>query len=267
MSDRVALVTGCSSGIGRATALALADRGYEVVATARRPETLDDLPVARTLALDVDSDASVQEACRQVGAVDVLVNNAGFGLDGSVEEVPLSDVRSAFETNFYGAVRMIQACLPAMRSRGSGAIVNVTSTAGIAAAPLGGFYSATKFALEAVSESLHLEVGHFGVRVIVIEPGSIETRFGDNMVDYRPQPGPYRPLAAQWEGALDLLRGGDPSPGPDLVATAICDALESEAAPLRIPVGADAQLVAAARQGSDYESFEAAMREVLHIDW
>ena len=105
---------------------------------------------------------------------------------------------------------MIQAFVPAMRERGSGTIVNVTSVSGIVGGPLAGFYSATKFALEALSESLHLEVGHFGVKVLVVEPGSIATRFGENMVDLRGRPGPYAELAAKWESAMGVLGGGSP---------------------------------------------------------
>jgi NAD(P)-dependent dehydrogenase (short-subunit alcohol dehydrogenase family) len=262
-----AIVTGCSTGIGRATAIELTARGYEVIATARKPETLDDLKVARTLALDVDSDDSVAGALDAIGPVDVLVNNAGFGVEGPVETVPLADVRRMFETNFFGSVRMIQAFVPAMRERGSGAVVNVTSTAGIAAPPLGGFYSATKFALEALSEALHLEVGHFGIKVLVIQPGRIETRFGDNVVDHRDHPGPYLPLHALWEGAMDTLGGGQPVPGPELVASVIADALASDQHRLRWPVGSDAELISSARQGTSYDDFEAAMRQVLNLEW
>lgn len=267
MAKKSAIVTGCSSGIGRATALELTARGYEVVATARRLESISDLPVAGTLTLDVDSDEAVAAAYATVGPVDVLVNNAGFGIDGPVEEVPLAEARRAFETNFFGAARMIQTFVPAMRERGSGTIVNVTSVAGIVGGPLAGFYSATKFALEALSESLHIEVGHYGVRVLVVEPGSIATRFGDNMVDLRGQPGPYAELAEKWEKAMGVLGGEAPAPGPELVATKICDALEKGERPLRLPIGADAELIAASRQGASYDDFEAAMRGYLKIDW
>lgn len=262
-----ALVTGCSTGIGRATALELTARGYDVVATARRPETIADLKVASTCALDVDDDASVAAAVRQVGSIDVLVNNAGFGCEGSIEEVPIADVRRAFETNFFGAVRMIQAFLPAMRERGSGSIVNVSSVAGVVAGPLTGFYSATKWALEAVSEALHLEAGHFGVRVIVIEPGAIQTSFGGNLVDHRWNDGPYRPLADAWNEVSGVLSGGNEAPGPELVATAIADALQNDEAPLRTPVGSDAALVVAARGGTPYAEFESLMRATLKLDW
>ena len=226
--------------------------------------------VVEAFPLDVASGSSVEHAAheveRRLGRLDVLVNNAGFGIDGSVEEVPLVEVRRAFETNFFGAARMIQAFVPAMRKRGSGTIVNVSSVAGIVGGPLAGFYSATKFALEALSESLHLEVGHFGVRVLVVEPGVIATRFGDNLVDLR-GPGPYAELAEKWEKAMGVLGGEEPAPGPELVATKICDALEEERRPLRLPVGADADLIAASRQGVSYDDFEAVMRGVLQIDW
>ena len=262
-----ALVTGCSTGIGRATALELTNRGYEVIATARRLDSIADLKVDRALVLDVDSDDSVASLRSEVGIVDVLVNNAGFGVDGSIEEVPLEDVRRCFETNVFGAIRLIKAFLPGMRERGEGAIVNVTSVAGIVAPPLGGYYSASKFALEALSEALHLEVGHFGVRVLIVEPGAIDTSFGTNVVDHRWGDGPYRPLADQWIEASQILGAGEPTPGPELVATAICDALQDPDAPLRLPVGKDAELVTAARGTTPYGEFEAAMRQVLKVDW
>jgi NAD(P)-dependent dehydrogenase (short-subunit alcohol dehydrogenase family) len=265
--SKIALVTGCSTGIGRATAVELTKQGYDVVATARRPEQIKDLDVAQTLALDVDDDTSVANAVAAVGAVDVLVNNAGFGIDGAVETVPLADVRRVFETNFFGAARMIQAFLPFMRERGSGAIVNVTSVAGIAAGPLSGYYSASKFALEALSESLHLEVGHFGIRVVIIEPGAIETNFGVNLLDFRDEPGPYQPLAEVWRAGMERLGGGQAAPGPELVAQAIAASLTSDVRRLRVPVGGDAEMIAAARKGMTYEEFEAAMRETLQVDW
>jgi NAD(P)-dependent dehydrogenase (short-subunit alcohol dehydrogenase family) len=154
-----------------------------------------------------------------------------------------------------------------MRERGSGVIVNVSSTAGIASPPLGGYYSATKFALEALSEALHLEVGHFGVRVVVIEPGAIETNFQVNVTDHRDEPGPYQELGGLWREAQGRLGGDQAAPGPELVASVIADAIESDRKQLRWPVGTDAELVAAARQGTSYDEFEAAMRQVLQLDW
>ncbi|MFL6206161.1 MAG: SDR family oxidoreductase [Acidimicrobiales bacterium] len=267
MTSKRALITGCSTGIGRATAVELTTRGYEVIATARRPETLADLDVALSVALDVDSDVSVAQAVAEAGPVDVLVNNAGFGVEGPIESVPLDEVRRMFETNVFGSIRMIQAVLPDMRERGGGAIVNVTSTAGIAAPPLGGFYAATKFAMEAISEALKLEVGHFGIQVFAIEPGVIETSFGDNALDHRGEPGPYEELGTLWAKAMETLGGGEVPPGPGLVANAIATALESDGTQLRWPVGPDAEMIAAARTGTGYDEFVAGMRAVLNLDW
>jgi NAD(P)-dependent dehydrogenase (short-subunit alcohol dehydrogenase family) len=259
------LVTGCSTGIGRATAVELVKRGMEVVATARRPETLDDLDVAARLRLDVDDDASVRDAMHAAGDLDVLVNNAGWEVSGPVERVPLTEVRAMFETNYFGALRMIQAAVPAMRERGAGVIVNVSSVAGRVAAPFSGFYAGSKFALEALSEALHYEVGHFGIRVVIVEPGAITTNFAAS-VRHHGKDAPYDELDRQWDGAIDRLQPGEP-PGPEAVAAVIADAIEDPGSPLRRPVGADAELVIATRSAMDDASFEATMRDTLGLTW
>lgn len=261
------LITGCSTGFGRATALELTKRGHEVIATARRPETLDDLDVAGKLPLDVDDDRSVSDAVSQTGRVDALVNNAGFGIQGPVEHVPLSEFRRMFETNVLGAVRMIQAVLPQMRERGSGAIVNVTSLAGLVTPPIGGAYSATKRALEAISEALHYEVGHFGVRVAIVEPGYFETDFQGKEPRFGLDAPPYDELDRQWATAFEKLQGGGPAFGPEPVAQVIADAVEGTEDKLRWPVGADAEMVLSARNSMDDETFEATMRGVLDLTW
>jgi NAD(P)-dependent dehydrogenase (short-subunit alcohol dehydrogenase family) len=262
-----ALVTGCSTGIGRATAIELTKRGFEVVATARRPQTIDDLDVAATLALDVDSDKSVATAVAAAGPIDVLVNNAGFGVIGPVESVPLADIRRMFETNVFGVIRMIQAVLPQMRERGSGTIVNVTSLAGRVAPPFDGFYSATKFGIEGLSEALHYEVGHYGIRVVLIEPGVFETSFGANESRFAMEDGPYLELATQWEESRGKLPANDESTGPETVAAAIADAIEAKEHRLRHPVGADAELVTTVRAQLDDATFESTMRETLGLTW
>ncbi len=261
------LITGCSTGFGRAAAIELTKRGHEVFATARRPEAIDDLDVASTLQLDVDDDRSVAEAVARAGEIDALVNNAGFGVVGPVEKVPLVEGRRGMETNFFGAVRMIQAVLPRMRERGAGTIVNVSSLAARAAPPLDGFYAATKWALEGLSEALHYEVGHFGIRVRIVEPGVFETGFQANVTRYGVAEEPYDELDRQWEGARSKLIGGAEAPGPEAVAGVIADAIESAEPRLRWPVGADADMVVAARTTMDDEAFEAAMRSVLGLDW
>jgi NAD(P)-dependent dehydrogenase (short-subunit alcohol dehydrogenase family) len=262
-----ALVTGCSTGIGRATAVELTKRGFEVIATARKPATLDDLDVTATLALDVDSDASVAAAVAAAGSIDVLVNNAGFGVIGPVESVPLAEVKRMFETNVFGVIRMIQAVLPQMRERESGTIVNVTSLAGRVAPPFDGFYSATKFGIEGLSEALHYEVGHFGIRVVMIEPGMFETNFGANEQYYGREGGPYDELAQQWDASRTKLPPNDAASGAETVAGAIADAIEAKEHTLRHPVGADAELVTTVRAQLDDATFEATMRETLGLTW
>ena len=261
------LITGCSTGFGRAAAVELTKRGHDVVATARKPETLDELDVADRLRLDVDDDASVSEAVASAGELDAIVNNAGFGIVGPIEAVPLNEVQRMFETNLFGAVRMIQAVLPRMRERGSGTIVNVTSLAGRVTGPLGGFYASTKYALEAISEALHLEAGHFGIRVRVVEPGFFDTGFQGKEPRFALDRPPYDELDRVWQGAFEKLQGGPEALGPEPVAAVIADALESDEPKLRWPVGADADMVLAARTTMDDETFEATMRGVLELTW
>lgn len=177
------LVTGCSSGIGKATARRLVEAGHTVYATARRPETFAELAAAgaRTLALDVTDEASMTAAVKAIeaehGSVGTLVNNAGYGVYGPVEEVPMGDVRREFETNVFGLGRLTQLVLPGMRAAGRGRIVNISSMGGRLVFPTGGWYHASKYAVEAMSDALRVEVAPFGVTVVVVEPGLIRTEF------------------------------------------------------------------------------------------
>jgi NAD(P)-dependent dehydrogenase (short-subunit alcohol dehydrogenase family) len=179
------IVTGCSSGIGRETALAAAALGHRVVATARHLDAIVALKRAgcAVLALDVTDTAAMPSAWNEarslLGGVDVLVNNAGYGLYGTVEEQSIDDVRLEFETNFFGPARLAQLALPQMRAQGFGRIINVSSMAGRTAFPGGGYYHASKYALEALSDALRLEVAPFGVDVILIEPGPVRTAWTD----------------------------------------------------------------------------------------
>src|SRR4029453_18126415 len=188
-ASKAVLITGCSTGIGRATAEHLARRGWSVYATARRPETIQDLAGAgsRILALDVCDEGSRRAAVdtieRAEGAVGVLVNNAGYGQEGAFESTPMAEVRRQFETNVFGLVRLSQLCLPGMRRQRWGRIVNLSSMGGKLTLPGGAFYHATKHAVESLSDALRFEVQGFGVDVIVIEPGPIKTRFGDTAID------------------------------------------------------------------------------------
>jgi NADP-dependent 3-hydroxy acid dehydrogenase YdfG len=262
-----ALITGCSTGIGRATAAELTKRGHEVIATARRPASIADLDVAHRLALDVDDDASVAAAVAAAGDVDVLINNAGFEISGPGELVPIDEVRAMFETNFFGTLRMMQACIPQMRERNRGVIVNVSSLAGRVSQPYGHMYSATKHAVEALTEGMKYELGHHGIRLHLIEPGVIDTAFRGNIRHFGKDHPAYVGLTEQWEGATDKLRGDSPKPGPELVANVIADVVEDDASVLRHPVGDDAALVIATRETMSFEEFETTMRGVLGLDW
>ncbi len=179
------LITGASSGIGKATAAFLAGQGYKVWATARRESALADLAAlgCRTLALDVTDEGSMIAAVRKVeaedGAIGVLINNAGYSQSGAVEAVPMAKVRAQFETNVFGAVRLTQLVLPKMRQQRAGRIINLSSMGGKLVFPGGGYYHATKYAVEAISDALRFEVRGFGIQVVLIEPGLIKSGFSE----------------------------------------------------------------------------------------
>jgi NAD(P)-dependent dehydrogenase (short-subunit alcohol dehydrogenase family) len=182
--SRPVLITGCSTGIGRATAERLAADGWNVHATARRLESIEDLASrgCKTHALDVTDESSMTAAVAEVekdGAIGALVNNAGYSQSGAIETIPMESVRRQFETNVFGLIRMCQLVLPGMRGAGSARIVNLSSMGGKLTFPGGGVYHATKHAVEALSDALRFEVSGFGVEVVVIEPGLIVTEFGE----------------------------------------------------------------------------------------
>jgi NAD(P)-dependent dehydrogenase (short-subunit alcohol dehydrogenase family) len=242
------LITGTSRGIGLETALAFARAGYSVHATMRHPSQAprlaqtaadEDLPIHVT-PMDVDSDESVRETMGALqarhGPVDVLVNNAGIGIDGAVEELPFAQWKAVMETNYFGALRCIQAVVGQMRHRRAGCIINVSSVAGrIACSPLTP-YMASKWALEALSEGLAGEMKSFGVRVAIVEPGITDTEMA-RQIGERPDGSPY----AQPERFARLFETSIPhAPGPSLVAERIFEIVESGTWQLRHPVGPDA---------------------------
>ena len=259
------LVTGAARAIGAATCRALASAGHEVIATARDASALADLPVAEIQELDVTDEESVTAALDAAGDLDGIVNNAALPGYAPVESIPLEHLRTMFETNTIGPLRLIQGVLPSWRERGSGVIVNVSSVQGRVASPLEGAYAATKFGLEALSEALHYEISHFGIRVALIEPGYIAP--GMKKIDPLPYPAAYQGLYDEWEGTDAKVTGAGGRPGPEVVATAVVSAIEDPQTPLRVPVGDDASMILAARASMDDASFEAAMRQVLGLSW
>jgi NAD(P)-dependent dehydrogenase (short-subunit alcohol dehydrogenase family) len=272
--SKAVLITGCSSGIGRATALRLAGAGWRVYATARRPETLSELAEAgcETLALDVTDEQSMAVAVAQIeqaeGAVGVLINNAGYSQSGAIETVPLDAVRRQFETNVFGLVRLTQLVLPKMREQRWGKIVNLGSMGGKLSFPGGGHYHATKHALEAISDAMRYELAGFGIDVILLEPGLITTEFGEtataSMADVEMAgDDPYATFNATvgavtkgaYEGPMRLLGGG-----PDRVAKTIERALKRNHPPARIKITPSAKLTIALRRLMPDKLWDAAMR-------
>ncbi|HVN89433.1 MAG TPA: oxidoreductase [Candidatus Binataceae bacterium] len=187
--SKAVLITGCSTGIGRATAERLAASGWKVYATARKPESIAELAAkgCKTLALDVCDEVSMRAAVAEVeavdGAVGVLINNAGYGLEGAFEELPMEAVRRQFETNVFGLISMTRLVLPAMRQQRWGRVINLSSMGGKLTLPGGSYYHATKHAVEALSDALRFEVKGFGIDVVVIEPGPIKSQFGDTAIN------------------------------------------------------------------------------------
>jgi len=272
-ASRVVLITGCSSGIGRATAERLAGRGWTVYATARKVEDVADLERrgCRLLPLDVTDEGSMRSAIEEVekaeGSVGVLVNNAGYSQSGAVEAVPMEKVRCQFETNVFGLVRMCQLVLPGMRRQGYGRIVNLSSMGGKLTFPGGGYYHATKHAVEALSDALRFEVTGFGVKVVLIEPGIIRTGYAEAAVDSMGEPetgGPYaafdaavaRATRETYErGPLARLGGG-----PETVAGVIERAISTEKPRARYAVTPSATLLMTLRRIMPDRAWDAFLR-------
>jgi NAD(P)-dependent dehydrogenase (short-subunit alcohol dehydrogenase family) len=272
---KTVLITGCSTGIGRATAERFVKAGWITYATARKVETLQELEAmgCRTLALDVLDEASMVAAVKQVeadeGVVSVLVNNAGFSLTGPIEELPMDEVRRQFETNVFGLVRMSQLVMPAMRAQGWGRIINISSMGGKLTFPGMGFYHGTKYAVEAISDAMRFEVRPFGVRVVLIEPGLIKTAFGDTANSHIPAApasatdSPYtafnvavgESVMGAYEGPMAML-----AVGPDAVAKVIEKAVNSSRPRARYVVTPAAKLLHVTRVAMPDAAWDLAMR-------
>lgn len=275
----VVIITGCSSGFGERTALTFARQGHTTFATARsltRAADLQqradheslDLHLLRLDVRDIESvDAAVAEIVEREGRIDICINNAGFELRGPIEDCADDEILLQFDTNVFGLLRVVRAVLPTMRAQRSGVIVNVGSIAGLVARPFAGIYSATKHAVEAISESLHFELAPFGIRVAVVEPGQFETDLATNAVIAASftEDSPYRPASDRLDVAVRRLApDGKPAP-PEVVADAIVAIAEDESAGLRHPIGADAELICSVRAAGDFEHYEQTMRSAL--DW
>jgi NAD(P)-dependent dehydrogenase (short-subunit alcohol dehydrogenase family) len=257
------LITGAARAIGAATATELTNAGHQVIATARDTALLDSLDVALRLPLDVTSESSIIEALARAGDIDAVVNNAAQHGKGPLEDYPIERLRQMFETNAIGPIRLIQHLVKSWRERGHGVIVNISSVQGRVATPLEGAYAGSKYALEAMSEALHYELRHFGIRTVIIEPGYIAP--GMKPVSQIERNPAYAELWDEWEGTDTKLGGPEGRPGPEIVAHAVRRAIEDPSTPLRVPVGADAELILATRSQMDDAQFEELMRETLRL--
>lgn len=278
-TDRpTALVTGCSSGFGLLTAVELARRDHHVVATMRDPDKAGPLRDAASgagvdidvVALDVHDqgsvDAAIATAVERAGSIDVLVNNAGIEVRGPIESISDEEARLQFETNVFGLLRVVRASVPHLKSSRAGVLVNVGSIAGIIARPFAGIYAASKHAVEAISEALHFELGLFGIRVHVIEPGQFPTGLGDNALQARaftPAQERYWQVSEALDQRVGGLVPGDEPPDPAVVARTIADVVEDPDSPLRVPVGGDTELILGARASGPFEEYEVLMRSAL----
>lgn len=268
------LITGSNSGFGELAALTLARKGHDVVATMRTLEKGEHLrSVARDerlpieiRRLDVCDDASVADAIGDGSDIDAIVNNAGFEVAGALELVDDDLLVRQFDTNVRGPMRLIRAVLPAWRSRGSGTIVNVSSIAGVVGSPFGGAYSASKHALEGLSEALHFETVVHGIRVRLVEPGRFDTGFRDNIVTVDGwEQSDYAARAERFRDSQSVLGASGAAADPQLVADAIVRAVLDPDAPFRQFVGSDAELISSVKSSMSFEDFESAMRATL--DW
>lgn len=263
-----AVVTGASSGIGRETALRLANEGFCVIAVARRKERLEELtrqsPLILPRPVDLSNAQALEEFCQELSnlsePVTVLINNAGFSIRGAIEDVPVSTVRGLFEVNLFAPIRITQACLPGMRRLRKGTIVNLSSIVGKFPFPTSGPYSATKHALEAISDALRMEVRPFGIRIVTIRPGVIGTEFnetanrltGDLLSRTDPD---YKPIYQAYGAGMGRLFANVSIPGPEVIADLILKAILSDSPKAVYAAGPFVEELLGERMRQDDEGF------------
>ena len=269
--SKIVLVTGASSGIGEATARRLAADGYRVYAAARRVDRMSGLAEAgvQVLPLDLTDDASivlaVETITRREGRLDALINNAGYGSYGALEDVPMEEARRQFEVNVFGLARLIQLCLPMMRARRSGTIVNITSIGGKMHEPMGSWYHATKFAVEGLSDCLRMELAPFGIHVVVVEPGGIRTEWGGIAQEGMLRYSGHTAYAEQAQAHARMFTAGDKSSlvsPPEVVAKTIARALQASRPRTRYATGGGARTILFLRRWLSDRAFDGFMRRV-----
>ena len=270
----VAVVTGSTGGIGLATSLALARNGYLTYATMRNLAKRDSvqsvadkqhLPI-RVLQLDVTDGNSISKAIQSIlsetGRIDLLVNNAGYGLTGALEDIGIDEIKAQYETNLYGVIRVTQEVLPIMRKQGSGRMINISSGAGRFGFPGGSAYVSSKFALEGLSESMAYELEQFGIKTVLVEPGFVRTNFGDNMVIAQKAQDPNSPYSQMMQ-MMSSIRGKmlENASDADLVAEVVVEAATAKEPNLRYLAGKDVQQMVAAKKSMSDEEFQKMMKQ------
>jgi NADP-dependent 3-hydroxy acid dehydrogenase YdfG len=234
MQSKIVLITGCSTGIGHDLAQRLTRANYTVIATARHPERISELPVAFQLPLDVTDPTAItnatEEVIRRFGRIDVLVNNAGYAVRGAVEDIPVEQVQQMFDVNVYGLMRMIRTVVPHMRQQQAGRVITIGSLAGKLVLPVNGTYSATKFALEALSDAMRMELAPFGIQVVLIEPGNIRSNFmataqANSQNILSDLDSPYHVLYQHYLRVMTSMRKKES--GPQIVSQVVQQAIEA----------------------------------------
>jgi NAD(P)-dependent dehydrogenase (short-subunit alcohol dehydrogenase family) len=270
----VAVVTGSSSGIGLATSLALAKNGYRTYATMRNLAKQDsiqsisdkqDLPI-RTVQLDVNDENSVKNAIQSIisesGRIDLLVNNAGYGLIGAFEDIGMDEIKSLYETNVFGVIRVTQVVLPIMRKQGSGRIINISSGAGRIGFPGSSAYVSSKFALEGLTESMAFEVEQFGIKTVLVEPGFIRTNFAENIAMAKKAQEPSSPYAQMMQMmSSNRDRMFENASDADLVAAVVVEAATAKEPNLRYLAGKDVQQMVATKKSMSDEEFHTLVKQ------
>jgi NAD(P)-dependent dehydrogenase (short-subunit alcohol dehydrogenase family) len=273
---KVAVVTGSSSGIGFETSLLLARNGFDTYATMRNLDKSDKildiakkdkLPVL-AIRLDVTQDNSVKEAIKKIvldkGRIDVLVNNAGYGLAGAFEDLTMEEIKSQYETNLFGVIRVTQAVLPIMRKQKAGIIVNISSAAGRFGIPGQSAYVSSKFAIEGLSESMAYELESFGIKAVLIEPGRVKTNMPDNMVIAKKSQDPNSPYYQLMENVVSSIeRGSETGSSPDVIAKVVLKAVTTENSNLTYLAGKDIETLMEAKRSMSDEEFHKMMKENL----
>jgi NAD(P)-dependent dehydrogenase (short-subunit alcohol dehydrogenase family) len=272
----VAVVTGSSSGIGLATSIALARNGYLTYATMRNLAKRDSIQSIadkqhlsiRVVQLDVTDENSIKSAIQSIlseaGRIDLLVNNAGYVLTGAFEDIGINEIKALYETNVFGVIRVTQAVLPIMRKQGSGRIINISSGAGRIGYPGGSAYVSSKFALEGLSESMAYEIEQFGIRTVLVEPGFVRTKIGENMAISKKTQDPNSPYSQMMQMMSSnqerMLENGSDA---DLVASVVAEAATAKEPNLRYLVGKDVQQMVAAKKSMSDEEFQKMLKQGL----